>query len=158
MANFNKVFLMGNLTRDPELRYTPAGTAIAEFGMAINRNWTSPEGEKKEEVCFVNVTAFGRQAEVICEYCSKGRPLFVEGRLRYQTWQPQEGQKRSKLDVVLEGFQFLGGRPAEAKPAAEEAAAQEQAAPPEQPQPPPAKPARPPQNPAKPKKDDEIPF
>ena len=113
MANLNRVFLMGNLTRDPELRYTQGGTAIAKFGMAVNRKWTSPEGERKEDVCFVDITAFGRQAEVICEYCHKGNPLFVEGRLQYSTWQSQEGQKRNKLEVVVEGFQFLGGRPEE---------------------------------------------
>ncbi len=155
MANLNKVFLMGNLTRDPDLRYTQGGTAVAKFGMAINRNWTSAEGEKKEEVCFVDVTAFGRQAEVICEYCSKGRPLFVEGRLQYSSWQGQDGQKRNKLEVVVEGFQFLGGRPAEGKaqPEADKAAPPEtggESAPPKNAAKPPA--------PGKPKKDDEIPF
>jgi single-strand DNA-binding protein len=160
MANLNKVFLMGNLTRDPELRYTQGGTAIAKFGMAINRNWSTPEGEKKEDVCFVDVTAWGRQAEVICEYCSKGRPLFVEGRLQYSKWEGQDGQKRSKLEVVLEGFQFIGGRPSEGKAvsSAEQAAAEAPA--------PPAGDAgaekssapKPPPGPAKPKKDNDIPF
>lgn len=109
MANFNKVILAGNLTRDPEVRYTPKGMAIAKFGMAINRTWKSESGESKEEVTFVDIDAFGRQAEVISQYCKKGSPLLVEGRLRLDQWDDkQTGQKRSKLGVVVEGFQFLG--------------------------------------------------
>ena len=157
MANLNRVFLMGNLTRDPELRYTQGGTAIAKFGMAINRNWTSPEGEKKEDVCFVDITAFGRQAEVICEYCHKGRPLFVEGRLQFSQWQGQDGQKRSKLEVVAEAFQFIGARPGEGKAPAEAEKAGEQAAPPGPAEPPAPKPGNPGPDAGKPKKDD-IPF
>jgi single-strand DNA-binding protein len=113
MANFNKVILAGNLTRDPELRYTPKGTAIAKITLAINRTWKTESGENKEEVTFVDVDAFGRQAEVIGQYLKKGRPLLVEGRLRYDTWEDkQTNAKRSKLGVVLEGFQFLdSGRP-----------------------------------------------
>ena len=108
MANFNKVILAGNLTRDPEMRYTPKGMAIASFGMAINRTHTSETGEKKEEVTFVDVTAFGRTAEVISQYLKKGRPILIEGRLKYDTWDDkQTGQKRSKLAVVADGFQFL---------------------------------------------------
>src|SRR5712672_882780 len=110
MANFNKVILAGNLTRDPEVRYTPKGMAIAKFGMAINRTWKSESGESKEEVTFVDIDAFGRQAEVISQYCKKGSPLLVEGRLRLDQWDDkQTGQKRSKLGVVVEGFQFTGG-------------------------------------------------
>lgn len=110
MANFNKVILAGNLTRDPELRYTPKGTAVARLGLAINRNWTNEAGEKKEEVAFVDVDAFGRQAEVISQYLKKGRPILIEGRLKYDTWDDkQTNQKKSKLTVVLEGFQFLDG-------------------------------------------------
>lgn len=108
MANLNKVFLMGNLTRDPELRYTPNGTAVVDFGLAVNRNWKGQDGEKKEETCFLDITAWARQAEVISQYCRKGRPIFVEGRLQLDTWETQEGQKRSKLRVVVENFQFLG--------------------------------------------------
>jgi single-strand DNA-binding protein len=111
MANLNKVFLMGNLTRDPELRYTPGGTAVADFGMAINRTWKSQEGEKREEVCFVDVTAWAKQAELIAQHFRKGRPIFVEGRLQLDSWEGQDGQKRSKLRVVLERFQFIGARP-----------------------------------------------
>jgi len=108
MANFNKVILAGNLTRDPELRYTPKGVAIAKIGLAINRTWKSETGETKEEVTFVDVDAFGRQAEVIGQYLKKGRPILIEGRLRYDTWDDkQTNQKRSRLGVVLEGFQFL---------------------------------------------------
>jgi len=110
MANLNKVFLMGNLTRDPELRYTPSGTAVVDFGMAMNRRWTSQDGQKKEDTCFVDVQAWARSAEVISEYCRKGAPLFVEGRLQFDSWEGRDGQKRSKLRVTVENFQFLGGR------------------------------------------------
>jgi single-strand DNA-binding protein len=114
MASFNKVILMGNLTRDPELRYTPKGTAIARLGIACNRKWKSETGEMKEEVTFVDVDAFGKTAETIGQYLKKGRPILIEGRLRYETWEDkQSGQKKSKLGVVLETFQFLdsgGGR------------------------------------------------
>ncbi|HKX60269.1 MAG TPA: single-stranded DNA-binding protein [Verrucomicrobiae bacterium] len=140
MANFNKVILAGNLTRDPELRYTPAGKAIAKFGMAINRNWTTDTGEKKEEVTFVDIDSFGRQAEVISQYLKKGRPVLVEGRLKLDQWDDkQTGQKRSRLGVVLESFSFLdsGGRgdsagaaPAPRPRPAAETAPSEDAAPP----------------------------
>jgi len=114
MANFNKVILAGNLTRDPELRYTPKGTAIAKIGLAINRKWKSETGEMKEETTFVDVDAFGKTAETIGQYLKKGRPILIEGRLRYQTWDDkQSGQKKSKLAVVMENFQFMdsgGGR------------------------------------------------
>jgi single-strand DNA-binding protein len=109
MANFNKVILVGNLTRDPELRYTPKGMAIAKVGLAINRNWTSEGGEKKEEVTFVDVDIFGRTAENVAQYMKKGRPILIEGRLRLDQWDDkQTGQKRSKLGVVGEVVQFLG--------------------------------------------------
>ena len=110
MASFNKVILVGNLTRDPELRYTPKGTAVARIGLAVNRTWKSESGETKEETTFVDVDAFGRQAEVISQYLKKGSPLLLEGRLRLDQWDDkQTGQKRSRLGVVLESFQFLGG-------------------------------------------------
>ena len=108
MANFNKVLLMGNLTRDPQLSYTPNQTAVVDFGLAVNRRWTSRDGEKKEETCFVDCRAFGRQAENINKYLSKGRPLFVEGRLTFDSWTAQDGTKRSKHRVTVEGFQFMG--------------------------------------------------
>jgi len=108
MANFNKVILAGNLTRDPELRYTPKGMAIAKIGLAINRTWKNEAGQTKEEATFVDVDAFGRQAEVIGQYLKKGRPILIEGRLRLDQWDDkQTGQKRSRLGVVLESFQFL---------------------------------------------------
>ena len=111
MPNYNKVILMGNLTRDPEVKYTSGGTAIAKLGMAINRTWTNKEGQKQEETTFVDVDAFGRQAEVIGQYLKKGRPVMVEGRLKLDQWDDkQTGQKRSKLGVTLEGFQFLDSR------------------------------------------------
>src|SRR5262245_21218191 len=108
MANFNKVILMGNLTRDIELRTTQGGQQVAKFGMAINRKW-SQNGESKESTCFVDVTAWGRSAEILNQYVRKGSPLFVEGRLDYQTWEDKNGGgKRSKLEVVVEKFQFVG--------------------------------------------------
>lgn len=108
MANFNKVLLMGNLTRDVEMRHTQSGMALAKFGMAINRKW-SQNGEQKESTCFVDLTAWGRQAEVLSQYVKKGSQLFVEGRLEYSTWESQDdGKKRSKLEVVVENFQFIG--------------------------------------------------
>lgn len=116
MANYNKVILVGNLTRDPELRYTPKGTAVAKLGLAVNRSWKSESGEQKEEVTFVDIDAFGRQAETIGQYMKKGRPIMIEGRLRLDSWEDkQTGQKRNKLGVVLESFQFLdsGGRGSE---------------------------------------------
>jgi single-strand DNA-binding protein len=109
MASFNKVILVGNLTRDPELRYTPKGTAIAKLGLAVNRVWTSESGEKKEEVTFVDVDTFGRTAENVGQYMRKGRPILIEGRLRLEQWDDkQTGQKRSRLSVVAETVQFLG--------------------------------------------------
>jgi single-strand DNA-binding protein len=123
MPNFNKVILAGNLTRDPELRYTPKGVAIAKLGLAINRNWTTETGEKKEETTFVDVDAFGRQAEVIGQYLKKGRPILIEGRLRLDQWDDkQTGQKRSRLGVVLEGFSFLDSGRGEGAPAPEPSA------------------------------------
>jgi single-strand DNA-binding protein len=116
MASFNKVILVGNLTRDPELRYTPKGVAIAKIGIAVNRKWTGEDGQLREETTFVDVDAFGKQAETIGQYLKKGRPVLIEGRLRLDTWEDkQTNQKRSKLGVVLESFQFLdsGGRTAE---------------------------------------------
>jgi single-strand DNA-binding protein len=111
MANFNKVYLMGNLTRDPEMRVTPKGTAICQFGLAISRSWKDESGQTREETAFVDIEAWGKQGEVIAKYCTKGRPLFVEGRLKFDQWEDKtSGQKRSKLKVVLENFQFIGGR------------------------------------------------
>jgi single-strand DNA-binding protein len=109
MANLNKVMLMGNLTRDIRLTYTPSNTAVAKLGMAINRTWTGQDGQKHEEVTFLDLTSFGKQAETLNKYLHKGDPLFVEGRLKLDTWDDkQTGQKRSKLEVIIEGFQFLG--------------------------------------------------
>jgi single-strand DNA-binding protein len=108
MANFNKVLLIGNLTRDPQLSYLPSQTAVVDFGLAVNRRWTGKDGEKKEETCFVDCTSFGRPAETINKYLTKGRPVFVEGRLTFNSWTAQDGTKRSKLKVTVENFQFLG--------------------------------------------------
>ncbi len=134
MASFNKVILAGNLTRDPELRYTPKGTAVARITLAVNRVYSSGEGgEKKEEVSFVDVDVWGRQAEVISQYMKKGRPLLVEGRLKQDTWEDKNTkQKQSKLKVVLESFSFIdsrgggeGGTPPAPRPAAGAAPAAE---------------------------------
>ena len=113
MANFNKVFLMGNLTRDPELRYAGGaaggGSAICKFGLAVNRQWRDQAGQLQEEVTYVDITVFSRQAETCNEYLKKGRPVFIEGRLNFSQWEDRETkQKRSKLDVVGERVQFLG--------------------------------------------------
>ncbi|MFO1501257.1 MAG: single-stranded DNA-binding protein [Verrucomicrobiota bacterium] len=115
MANYNKVILIGNLTRDPELRYTPKGVAIAKLGLAVKRSWRDANSsEMKEEVTFVDIDAFGKQAETIGQYMKKGRPIMIEGRLKLDTWEDkQTNQKRSKLGVVLESFQFLDYRGAE---------------------------------------------
>ncbi len=107
MANYNKVFLIGNLTRDPQLRYTPSQTPVCEFGLAMNRRRRNASGEMQEETCFVDITAWGKQAETLSKYVTKGRQLFVEGRLTLDRWETQDGQRRSKLRVTLEGFQFL---------------------------------------------------
>ena len=109
MAGFNKVLLMGNLTRDPQLSYTPSQTAVVDFGLAVNRRWTGKSGEPKEETCFVDCRAFGRQAENINKYLTKGRGVFVEGRLTFDSWTAQDGTKRSKHRVTVENFQFLPG-------------------------------------------------
>jgi single-strand DNA-binding protein len=110
MANFNKVMLMGNLTRDVELRAVREGSNVGKFALAINRNFTLASGEKREEVTFVECEAWGKQAEIIAKYCTKGRPLFVEGRLKLDTWTDKENNKRSAIKVVVENFQFVGGR------------------------------------------------
>src|SRR3954454_12460241 len=114
MASYNKVILVGNLTRDPEVSYTAKGLAIAKLRLAINRYWRDANGEQKEEVTFVDVDAFGKQAETLGQYMKKGRPLMVEGRLKLDTWDDkQTNQKRSRLGVVLESFQFLDSRGAD---------------------------------------------
>ena len=108
MANLNKVMLIGNLTRDPELRHTPKGTAVAEISLAINRVWNNEQGQKQEETTFVEVTLWGRQAELAQQYLTKGRPVYIEGRLQLDSWDDKEtGKKRSKLRVIGENMQFL---------------------------------------------------
>ena len=158
MANFNKVILAGNLTRDPELRYTPKGTAIAKFGLAINRTWKNETGETKEEVCFVDVDAFGRQAEVIAQYMRKGRPFLVEGRLKQDTWEDKNThQKQSKLKVVLEGFSFIDAKgPDSGAPPSPDAPRRPAAAPGAAPSA--AKPPEGPEGEAPPVEEDDVPF
>jgi single-strand DNA-binding protein len=113
MVGFNRVMLMGNLTRDPQVKTLPNQTVLAEFGLACNRKFKTADGEDRQETTFVDCTAFGRQAEVIGEWCQKGKAIFVEGRLKYDSWDDKNGGgKRSKLAVVVENFQFIGGRDA----------------------------------------------
>ena len=110
MASFNKVLLMGNLTKDPELRYTPGGSAVTDFGLAINRTYSSASGEKKDETCFVEITVWAKQAESVSKYLQKGSPAFIEGRLQLDQWEDKEtGKSRSRLKVVAERVQFIGG-------------------------------------------------
>ncbi len=108
MASYNKVILVGNLTRDPELRYLPSNTAVCDFSLAVNHRYRDREGNQKEDVCFIECSAFGKSGEVINQYVTKGKPLLVEGRLRLETWTAQDGGKRSRHSVFVENFQFLG--------------------------------------------------
>lgn len=154
MASFNKVILLGNLTRDPEVRYTPKGTAVTELGMAVNRVYTAENGEKREETTFVDVTLWGRTAEIAGEYLKKGRPVFIEGRLQLDTWDDkQSGQKRSKLKVVGEGLQLLGSRPGGGGGGGGGGEADEGTAPPRS-----SKTTPPPKAPPSEPDNDEIPF
>ncbi len=117
MANLNKVMLIGNLTRDPELRVTPKGTAICQFSLAVNRKFKDESGGEREEVTYVDIEAWSKQGETIAKYCTKGRPLFVEGRLRLDQWEDKTTkEKRSRMKVVLENFQFLGSGRADGAP------------------------------------------
>ena len=110
MANFNKVILLGNLTRDPELRYVPSGAPVCSFDLAVNRSYTTQAGERRDEVCYVTIVVWGKQAETCAEYLKKGRGALVEGRLTLRSWETPDGQKRSKHEVVGERVQFMGGR------------------------------------------------
>lgn len=112
MASFNKVMLIGNLTKDPELRYTPQGTAVANLRMAVNRKYKDRNQEQKEEVCFITAVAWDKQAEICNQYLQKGSPLFVEGRLQSRSWEDNAGQKRNVIEVRVERVQFLGKAPA----------------------------------------------
>jgi single-strand DNA-binding protein len=163
MANLNRVHLIGNLTRDPEVRYTPKGTAVADIGLAINRSWKSDDDEKKEETTFVDVTLWGRVAEVAQEYLKKGRPVFIEGRLHLDTWDDkQTGQKRSKLKVIGESLQLLGDR-GESEGGSGHPPSQQRTAPPQQQtrpqrQAPPAPQRQRPHDPDLDAEPDDIPF
>jgi len=119
MASLNKVFLIGRLTRDPDLRYIPSGAAVVSFGLATSRVYTTQSGEKKEEVCFVRVVAWGRQAEICNQYLNKGRLIFIEGRLQYRSWETPEGGKRSTLEIRADRVQFLERKPGSAEAATE---------------------------------------
>jgi single-strand DNA-binding protein len=154
MASFNKVILLGNLTRDPEVRYTPKGSAVCDLGVAVNRVYTTDTGEKREEVTYVDVVLWSRLAEIAGEYLKKGRPIFIEGRLQLDTWDDkQSGQKRSKLRVIGETMQLLGSRPGGGAVPAEAGDEDRQARSGGKQSPPPAKSAA-----AAEPDDDEIPF
>lgn len=133
MANVNKVILLGRLTRDPELRYTPSGTAVCDLGVAVGRKWKGADGSLKEDTCFVDVTVWQKQAENCAQYLKKGREVFIEGRLALDQWQTPEGQKRSKLKVVALGVQFIGSRPPSSEPGAAPAEPPVEEPPPEEP-------------------------
>src|SRR5260370_3181605 len=153
MASFNKVILLGNLTRDPEVRYTPKGSAVCDLGIAVNRQYPLDSGEKREEVTFVDVGLGSRLAEIDGEYLKKGRPIFIEGRLQLDSWEDkQSGQKRNKLRVIGETMQLLGGRPPGAAGGASEAGEGAKESRPSKPAPPPKAGA------AETPDDDEIPF
>jgi len=167
MANFNKVILMGNLTRDPQLRYLPSQMALAEFGLAVSRKWRTPQGEDREEVLFVDCTAWGKQAETINQYCQKGKNIFIEGRLKLDQWEDKQGGgKRYKISVVVESFQFIGARDPNAAPPSGGNATENRPARPAPPRPAqaPEAPAPPPEAQAPPIsdepqfKDEDIPF
>lgn len=108
MASYNKVILLGNLTRDPQLTYTPSQTAVVDFGLATNRKWRGQDGSQRDETCFVDCRMFGKRAEVISKYLKKGQSIFLEGRLTFSSWEAQDGSKRSKLRVTVENFEFVG--------------------------------------------------
>ena len=158
MASYNRVILMGNLTRDPEMKYIPSGTAVTNFGLAMNERYTDRQtGEQRENTCFVDVEAWGRQAEIANEYLSKGRPVFIEGALKFDSWEAEDGSRRSRLSVRAFRIQFIGGRSdgdemgggyADTQPAA----APTQSAPPYQEAPAPQASSTPPST------DDDIPF
>lgn len=110
MASYNKVIMMGNMTRDPQLSYLPSQTPVVEFGLATNRKWRDRDGQDREEVCFIDCRAYGKTAEVISKYCSKGRPIMIEGRLTLDQWEAQDGSKRSKHRITIESFTFVDSR------------------------------------------------
>ena len=110
MANYNKVIMIGNLTRDPALTYLPSQTPVVDFGLATNRRWTGQDGTPREETCFIDCRAFGRMAENINKYCRKGRPLMIEGRLTFDQWETPEGAKRSKHRITVQSFTFVDSR------------------------------------------------
>jgi len=109
MSNFNQVTLMGNLTRDPNLSYTPGQTAVVEFGLAVNRKWKKQDGSKGEEVLFIECQVYGKRAEVVNKYFEKGSPIFVQGRLKLEQWE-KDGKSQSRIRVVVENFEFIGGK------------------------------------------------
>ena len=121
MPSYNHVVLVGNLTRDPELRYTPGGTAVCDFTVAVNEKWTSKDGEKKESVSFIDCTVWQKDAEIFAKYMKKGRPVLVDGKLKQETWTDEKtDQKRSRIKVQVQNFQFLGSKDGGGKPSVDE--------------------------------------
>jgi len=133
MASYNKVILIGNLTRDPQLSYLPSQTPVVELGLAVNRRWRGQDGQQREDTCFVDCRAYGRQAETINQYMSKGQPMLVEGRLQFDQWEGKDGTRRSKHRVIVERFQFLGAAAGQRAGGARPAARPQEAAPPPSP-------------------------
>jgi single-strand DNA-binding protein len=121
MANYNRVILIGNLTRDPQMSYLPSQTAVVDFGLAVNRRWKGKDGQQSEETCFVDCRCFGKSAETLNQYVKKGAPILVEGRLHFDQWDGKDGTKHSKHRVVVENFQFIGGKPQGSAPIQESA-------------------------------------
>jgi single-strand DNA-binding protein len=141
MANYNRIILVGNLTRDPQLKYLPSQTAVVEFGLAVNHKFRTKDGQEREEVLFIDCSCFGKGADIINQYCHKGRPLLVEGRLKLDSWEDKQGGgKRYKHTVVVDNFQLMGGRDGGAPGGGDQSYDQSSGDPP-----PPRAPARPPQ-------------
>ena len=127
MASYNKIILVGNVTRDPKLSYLPSQTAVVELGLAVNHKWRGQDGQQRESTCFIDCRAYGNQAETLNQYVRKGNPILIEGRLDFDTWQGQDGQRRSKHRVFIERFQFLGQAQQQASPQPQASAPQTQA-------------------------------
>jgi len=136
MANYNKVILVGNLTRDPQMSYLPSQTPVVEMGLAVNRRWRGQNGEQREDTCFIDCRAYGKQAETITQYMRKGNPILVEGRLQLDTWEGKDGQKRSKHRVIVENFQFLGSAGGGREATSQRPVSSQHPAPPQAPTPP----------------------
>ena len=153
MASYNKIIMIGNLTRDPQLSYLPSNTPVCEIGLAVNHKWKSQDGNTNEKVCFIDCKSFGKQAETLNQHVNKGDPLMIEGRLEFDQWEAQDGQKRSKHRVFIERFTFMGGQ----KENQQSTPPPQAPAPPQAPQPPQQQ-SPPPQEQKPPGYYDDVPF